>query len=59
MSHAEKTVRHQSGHTGHKSGVGGRTTSQDDHSSDEHHTAHTASSHPSLPHSGHSHQSLR
>ena len=33
--------------------------SQEDHSSDEHHTAHTISSHHSLPHSAHSHQSLR
>ncbi|XP_046412753.1 dmX-like protein 2 isoform X1 [Neodiprion fabricii] len=40
-----------------KSGVGGRSGSQEDHSSDEHHTTHT-SSHHSLPHSVQSHQSL-
>ncbi|KAG8041870.1 hypothetical protein G9C98_007174 [Cotesia typhae] len=51
----EKAPKHQSNV---KSGVGGRTTSQDEHSSDEHHTAHTGSSHHSLPYSGHSHQSL-
>ncbi|XP_058802358.1 dmX-like protein 2 isoform X2 [Phymastichus coffea] len=41
-----------------KTNIGGRTTSQEDHSSDEHHTAHTASSHHSLPHSAQSHQTL-
>ncbi|XP_043498193.1 dmX-like protein 2 isoform X6 [Polistes fuscatus] len=41
-----------------KQGVGGRTASQEDHSSDEHHTTHTTSSHHSLAHSAHSHQSL-
>ncbi|XP_044575804.1 dmX-like protein 2 isoform X2 [Cotesia glomerata] len=51
----KKAPKHQSNV---KSGVGGRTTSQDEHSSDEHHTAHTGSSHHSLPYSGHSHQSL-
>nr|XP_034195931.1 dmX-like protein 2 isoform X7 [Osmia lignaria] len=38
-----------------------RSTSQEEHSSDEHHTTHTVSSHHSLPHSVHSnlsHQSL-
>ncbi|XP_026671187.1 dmX-like protein 2 isoform X4 [Ceratina calcarata] len=35
-----------------------RSMSQEEHSSDEHHTAHTVSSHHSLPHSAHSHQSL-
>ncbi|KAG9436417.1 dmX-like protein 2 isoform X1 [Apis mellifera carnica] len=35
-----------------------RSMSQEDHSSDEHHTTHTISSHHSLPHSAHSHQSL-
>ncbi|XP_011350261.1 dmX-like protein 2 isoform X3 [Ooceraea biroi] len=38
--------------------VGGRSMSQEDHSSDEHHTAHTTSSHHSLVHSVHSHPSL-
>ncbi|KYM98277.1 DmX-like protein 2 [Cyphomyrmex costatus] len=38
--------------------VGGRSMSQEDHSSDEHHTAHTTSSHHSLAHSAHSHPSL-
>lgn len=52
----EKGTRHQ---VNSKSGISGRTASQDDHSSDEHHTPHTGSSHQSLPHSGHSHQSLR
>ncbi|XP_012281901.1 dmX-like protein 2 isoform X2 [Orussus abietinus] len=51
----KKGVRYQSNQ---KPGVGGRTTSQEEHSSDEHHTAHTTSSHHSLPHSVHSHQSL-
>lgn len=46
----EKSLRHQ------KPNIG---TSLDEHSSDEHHTAHTASSHHSLPHSMQSHQSLR
>ncbi|XP_053977802.1 dmX-like protein 2 isoform X7 [Hylaeus volcanicus] len=41
-----------------KSGGTIRSMSQEDHSSDEHHTAHTVSSHHSLPHSAHSHQSL-
>ncbi|XP_076665130.1 rabconnectin-3 alpha isoform X3 [Andrena cerasifolii] len=41
-----------------KSGGTGRSMSQEDHSSDEHHTPHTVSSHQSLPHSAHSHQSL-
>ncbi|KAK9294166.1 hypothetical protein QLX08_011144 [Tetragonisca angustula] len=41
-----------------KSGGTVRSMSQEDHSSDEHHTAHTISSHHSLPHSAHSHQSL-
>ncbi|KAL7295893.1 hypothetical protein TKK_0010937 [Trichogramma kaykai] len=51
----KKGSRHS---TSQKGTIGGRTTSQDDHSSDEHHTAHTTSSHHSLPHSVHSHQSL-
>ncbi|XP_031780869.1 dmX-like protein 2 isoform X2 [Nasonia vitripennis] len=50
----EKGSRHSS----QKANIGGRTTSQEEHSSDEHHTAHTTSSHHSLPHSVHSHQSL-
>ncbi|CAL1683436.1 unnamed protein product [Lasius platythorax] len=41
-----------------KPAVGGRSMSQEDHSSDEHHTAHTTSSHHSLAHSVHSHPSL-
>ncbi|XP_033329143.2 rabconnectin-3 alpha isoform X7 [Megalopta genalis] len=41
-----------------KSGSNVRSMSQEEHSSDEHHTAHTVSSHHSLPHSVHSHQSL-
>ncbi|XP_066592575.1 dmX-like protein 2 [Prorops nasuta] len=41
-----------------KPGTTGRSTSVEDHSSDEHHTTHTTSSHPSLPQSAHSHQSL-
>lgn len=41
-----------------KPAVGGRSMSQEDHSSDEHHTTHTTSSHHSLPHSAHSHPSL-
>ncbi|XP_076387678.1 rabconnectin-3 alpha isoform X3 [Megachile rotundata] len=41
-----------------KSGGAIRSMSQEDHSSDEHHTTHTVSSHHSLPHSAHSHQSL-
>ena len=52
----EKGVRLQ---TAQKPAVGGRSMSQEDHSSDEHHTAHTTSSHHSLAHSVHSHQSLR
>ena len=52
----EKAMRHQSNQ---KANVGGRAMSQEEHSSDEHHTAHTTSSHPSLPQSIHSHQSLR
>ncbi|XP_043473124.1 dmX-like protein 2 isoform X3 [Leptopilina heterotoma] len=51
----KKGTKHQSSQ---KANVGGRAMSQEDHSSDEHHTAHTTSSHPSLPHSAHSHQSL-
>lgn len=54
--HAEKGNRSQSAQ---KQGVGGRSASQEDHSSDEHHTTHTTSSHHSLAHSAHSHQSLR
>lgn len=53
---AEKGVRLQ---TAQKPVVGGRSMSQEDHSSDEHHTAHTTSSHHSLAHSIHSHPSLR
>ncbi|XP_029173439.1 dmX-like protein 2 isoform X2 [Nylanderia fulva] len=41
-----------------KPAVGGRSMSQEDHSSDEHHTTHTTSSHHSLAHSVHSHPSL-
>ncbi|XP_024225203.1 dmX-like protein 2 isoform X2 [Bombus impatiens] len=41
-----------------KAGGTVRSMSQEDHSSDEHHTTHTISSHHSLPHSAHSHQSL-
>jgi len=52
----EKGVRLQ---TTQKPIVGGRSMSQEDHSSDEHHTAHTTSSHHSLAHSVHSHPSLR
>ncbi|XP_015601429.1 dmX-like protein 2 isoform X2 [Cephus cinctus] len=52
----KKGTRHQSGQRA--TGVGGRTTSQEEHSSDEHHTNHTTSSHHSLPHSVQSHQSL-
>ncbi|KAH0954621.1 hypothetical protein HN011_003189 [Eciton burchellii] len=44
--------------TAQKPVVGGRSMSQEDHSSDEHHTAHTTSSHHSLAHSVHSHPSL-
>ncbi|KYN09879.1 DmX-like protein 2 [Trachymyrmex cornetzi] len=51
----EKGVRLQ---TAQKPIVGGRSMSQEDHSSDEHHTAHTTSSHHSLAHSVHSHPSL-
>jgi len=52
----EKGIRLQ---TAQKPVVGGRSMSQEDHSSDEHHTAHTTSSHHSLAHSVHSHPSLR
>ncbi|XP_051173147.1 dmX-like protein 2 isoform X2 [Leptopilina boulardi] len=52
----KKGTKHQSSQKTNV--VGGRAMSQEDHSSDEHHTAHTTSSHPSLPHSAHSHQSL-
>jgi len=52
----EKGVRLQATQ---KPAVGGRSLSQEDHSSDEHHTAHTTSSHHSLAHSVHSHPSLR
>ncbi|XP_070155558.1 dmX-like protein 2 isoform X6 [Polyergus mexicanus] len=41
-----------------KPAVGARSMSQEDHSSDEHHTTHTTSSHHSLAHSVHSHPSL-
>ncbi|XP_032686027.1 dmX-like protein 2 isoform X2 [Odontomachus brunneus] len=51
----KKGVRLQ---TAQKPVVGGRSMSQEDHSSDEHHTAHTTSSHHSLVHSVHSHPSL-
>ncbi|XP_019697978.1 dmX-like protein 2 isoform X2 [Harpegnathos saltator] len=51
----KKGVRLQ---TVQKAVVGGRSMSQEDHSSDEHHTAHTTSSHHSLAHSAHSHPSL-
>lgn len=56
MLYIEKGNRSQSAQ---KQGVGGRSASQEDHSSDEHHTTHTTSSHHSLAHSAHSHQSLR
>ena len=52
----EKGVRLQ---TTQKPIIGGRSMSQEDHSSDEHHTAHTTSSHHSLAHSVHSHPTLR
>ncbi|XP_014484134.1 PREDICTED: dmX-like protein 2 [Dinoponera quadriceps] len=51
----KKGVRLQ---TAQKAVVGGRSMSQEDHSSDEHHTTHTTSSHHSLAHSVHSHPSL-
>ncbi|KAG5343356.1 DMXL2 protein, partial [Acromyrmex heyeri] len=51
----KKGVRLQ---TAQKPIVGGRSMSQEDHSSDEHHTAHTTSSHHSLAHSVHSHPTL-
>ncbi|XP_077255779.1 rabconnectin-3 alpha isoform X4 [Temnothorax americanus] len=51
----KKGVRLQ---TAQKPIVGGRSMSQEEHSSDEHHTAHTTSSHHSLVHSVHSHPSL-
>lgn len=56
MLFLEKGVRLQ---TIQKPVVGGRSMSQEEHSSDEHHTAHTTSSHHSLAHSVHSHPSLR
>ncbi|RLU26564.1 hypothetical protein DMN91_000360 [Ooceraea biroi] len=56
MCSSEKGVRLQT--QAQKQVVGGRSMSQEDHSSDEHHTAHTTSSHHSLVHSVHSHPSL-
>ncbi|XP_020293117.1 dmX-like protein 2 isoform X3 [Pseudomyrmex gracilis] len=52
---AKKGVRVQ---TVQKPAVSGRSMSQEDHSSDEHHTTHTTSSHHSLAHSAQSHPSL-
>ncbi|KAL6428109.1 hypothetical protein ACFW04_008468 [Cataglyphis niger] len=52
---SKKGIRLQ---TVQKPAVGGRSMSQEDHSSDEHHTTHTTSSHHSLAHSVHSHPSL-
>lgn len=56
MFFSEKGIRLQ---TVQKPAVGARSMSQEDHSSDEHHTTHTTSSHHSLAHSVHSHPSLR